>query len=357
MLSNSFISVLHWWRSYWFSETTGLQLALCRIVIVAAQLFFFFPSLDSQLTFLQPFRGFIDPQVVIVVISKLLPGDLFPTAAAFKIIYWMTAVAGITTLIGLFTRTSAFAFALGNWILVAHVYSYGEDHHPEAILCIFLMLLAFSPAGRCLSVDALRRARRQRQHDEPWESAEKIDTAIWPVKLTQVLLCFAYVSTGLAKIMFGGLAWVNGYTLQQIIFSSAVTRDLPLGMWLAQHHMVCLLLSVGVILFEVFFFIVINDTQNGSVISLGRRAVTHRNLRRGRIGFFSVHRPLRRVSRSRKMVATSKSRCAKPGVRRQGTSNPQGDGRGLNARSVAVPAPRERKKCLWINGCVTSSQL
>ena len=255
MLLDSFIPVLHWWKSYWFSETTGLQLALCRIVIVAAQLFFFFPSLDSQLTFLQPFRGFIDPQLVIVVISKLLPGDLLATAAAFKIIYWMTAAAGITTLIGLFTRTSAFAFALGNWILVAHVYSYGEDHHPEAILCIFLMLLAFSPSGRCLSVDALLRARSRRHHDEPWRSPEKIDTAIWPVKLTQVLLCFAYVSTGLAKVVFGGLPWVNGYTLQQIIFWSAVGRDLPLGMWLAQHHTVCLLLSVGVILFEVFFFI------------------------------------------------------------------------------------------------------
>jgi hypothetical protein len=184
-----------------------------------------------------------------------LPAASFPTAESFKMIYCITAAAGITTLVGLFTRVSAFGFALGNWILVAHVYSYGEDHHPEAILCIFLMLLAFSPSGKRLSLDALIRRVRKGDHQKASGLPERIDTAIWPVKLTQVLLCFAYSSTGVAKVVFGGLAWMNGYTLQQIIFSSAVARDIPLGIWLAQYHSVCLLLSIGVIVFEVFFFI------------------------------------------------------------------------------------------------------
>jgi hypothetical protein len=48
---------------------------------------------------------------------------------------------------------------------------------------------------------------------------------------------------------------MNGYTLQQIIFSSAVARDIPLGIWLAQQHTACMILSVGVILLEVFFFV------------------------------------------------------------------------------------------------------
>jgi uncharacterized membrane protein YphA (DoxX/SURF4 family) len=256
MLSRYFGLLMVWWKSYWFPETTGRQLAICRIMLVTAQLLFFFPSLDSQLMFVQPFRGFIDAQVIIVVISNLLPAHLFPTAWAFTAIYWTTLATGITTLIGFLTRTSAFVFALGNWILVAHVYSYGEDHHPEAILCFFLMLLAFSPSGRCLSMDALiDRYRLRSENDRGQSSPEKIDTAVWPLKLTQLLLCFAYVSTGLAKLVYGGLAWMNSYTLQQIIFGSAISRDIPLGVWLAQQHTLCVFLSVGVILFEVFFFV------------------------------------------------------------------------------------------------------
>ena len=253
MLSSHFKSIVDRWNSYWFTESTGLPLALTRIVVVAAQLFIFFPSLESQLMFFQPFRGLIEPQILIVAISKLLPYHLFLTVPVFTTLYCVTIIAGIATLIGFFTRTSAFVFALGNWILVAHGYSYGEDHHPEAILCILLMLFALSPSGRRLSADALlrRRSRGLSNGDLP----EKVHAAVWPLKLTQVLLCFAYVSTGLAKLVYGGLAWMNGYTLQQIIFTSAVSRDLPLGIWLAQQHLLCLWLSVGVILFEVFFFV------------------------------------------------------------------------------------------------------
>ena len=250
-------SLMEWWKRYWFPETTGRRLALCRIVLVAAQLLLFLPSLETQLMFVRPFRGFIDPQIIIVTISNLLPAHLFPTEGAFQTIYWVTVATGITTLVGLLTRTSAFVFALGNWILVAHAYSYGEDHHPEAILCIFLMLLALSPSGGRLSIDALiERSRVRSQKNSPQRSPQRIYTAIWPLKLVQLLLCFAYVSTGLAKLIYGGLAWMNGYTLQQIIFTSAINRDIPIGVWLAQQHTLCLLMSIGVVLFEVFFFVV-----------------------------------------------------------------------------------------------------
>lgn len=255
-MSNQVKSLAGRWNAYWFPESTGLQLAVCRIWVVAAQLFLFFPSLDLQLKVLRPFDGFMDPQILILAMSNLLPSHVFPTVAAFTIIYWATFAAGATTLVGLFTRSSAFVFALGNWIMVAHAYSYGEDHHPEAILCIFLLLLAFSPSGMRLSVDAaIRRLRSGSGGGATGAAPATTSTAVWPMKLTQVLLCFAYVSNGLAKLVYGGLAWMNGYTLQQIIFTSAIEREIPAGVWLAQHYTACVFLSIGVILFEVFFFV------------------------------------------------------------------------------------------------------
>jgi hypothetical protein len=48
---------------------------------------------------------------------------------------------------------------------------------------------------------------------------------------------------------------MNGYTLQNYIFNTAVNRDIPLGLWLAHQHTLCILLGIGTILFETFFFV------------------------------------------------------------------------------------------------------
>jgi uncharacterized membrane protein YphA (DoxX/SURF4 family) len=247
---------IDWWNAYWFPETSTLRLAVCRIVIVAAQLFWFFPSLAHQKDILEKSTGFINPEFLILTISSIIPSELFFTPEVFTGLAWVTYAAGIATLFGLCTRPSAFLFALGNWILVAHQYSYGEDHHTEALLCIFLMLLALSPSGDSLSIDALLR-RRYRLANERAYPAAKVETAFWPLRLMQVLLAWTYFSTGLTKLMVGGLEWINGHTLQQYMFADAIRSGRPLGLWVAQQHTLCLLLSIFTILFEVFFFLVL----------------------------------------------------------------------------------------------------
>jgi len=48
---------------------------------------------------------------------------------------------------------------------------------------------------------------------------------------------------------------MNGYTLQRYMFANAINFDKPLGIWLAQQHTLCIMLSIATILFEVFFFV------------------------------------------------------------------------------------------------------
>jgi uncharacterized membrane protein YphA (DoxX/SURF4 family) len=244
---------LNRWNAYWFPKTNALNLSVCRIIVVAAQLFLFFPPFAQQMNFLERGTGFIEPQLLIQLIATITPNGVFFTPSSFILLYWTTVIAGITCLIGLFTRSSAFLFALGNWIFVAHAYSYGEEHHSEAILCMFLMFLAFSPSGGRFSVDAFVRQRRNRLNTTP--ALEEVETAIWPLKLAQVLLALAYFSTGLAKVLYGGISWMNGYTLQQSILGNAVLVGSSLGIWLAQQHAICILLSIVTIFFELFFFI------------------------------------------------------------------------------------------------------
>jgi uncharacterized membrane protein YphA (DoxX/SURF4 family) len=251
------------WQAYWFPKTTTLNLSICRIVVVATQLLWFRPSLDDQLNLLEKNSEFIDPQVFIRAISAVVPRDLIFTPATFIVLYWVTVVAGIASLVGLFTRPSVLIFALGNWLFIAHKYSYADIHHPEAIFFIFLMFLAFSPSGGRLSIDAVIRRRRDRLAHNLEDASGLVETATWPLKLVYVLLAMTYFSTGLSKLLYGGLEWMNVYTMQAYIFQDAIRRDIPLGIWMAQQYIPCLFLSVFTILFELFFFVALIIPRTG----------------------------------------------------------------------------------------------
>ena len=151
---------------------------------------------------------------------------------------------------GFFTRLSLLLFATGTWIFVAHLFSYGDRHHTEALFAIFLMLLVFAPSGERLSVDAALRRRRTGA-----AGAATSELALWPLKLTHVLLGFTYFSAGMAKMVYSGLRWMNGYTLQGHTLTDAVARGHPVGIWLAQQHTLAVLLSVFTIVFELFFWV------------------------------------------------------------------------------------------------------
>jgi hypothetical protein len=198
---------------------------------------------------------FIDPQLFIAAITKIVPREVFFTPTMLTLLSQINILVGISALLGWYTRTSLFLFTLINWIFVAHRYSYADIHHPEALLGIFLMLLALSPSGERLSIDALRRRHRLRLTNHRASTSETEEMGMWPLKLMHVLLALTYFSTGLAKMVYGGLDWMNGYTMQQILFGTAIQRDLPLGIWVAQQYTLCVFLSVFTIFFELFFFV------------------------------------------------------------------------------------------------------
>jgi Vitamin K-dependent gamma-carboxylase len=237
------------WNTYWFPESSTLSLAVIRIIAVGAQLFWFFPPLHNQITLLEKNTHFIQPQMLIRIVAAIVPRELLFTPSAFTIFYWLVVAAGFAALIGLCTRISLFVFALGVWIIIAHWYSYGDFHHESAVFCIFLLLLAFTPAGYRLSIDALIRRRWKRP------TPATVATAIWPLKVAHVLLALTYFTAGIAKVIVGGTQWVNGYTLQNYVFSDAISRGFPFGIWLAQQHTLSIALSVFTLFLELFFFL------------------------------------------------------------------------------------------------------
>lgn len=240
------------WNAYWFPATPTFHLAICRIVAVAAQLFWFFPNLEEHQNLLVKNQDFIEPQLLIRLIAAVVPREVFFTPDAFAVLYWVTAVAGVAALIGLLTRVSLLVFAMGTWIFVAHLFSYGDRHHTEALFCIFLLLLALAPSGDRLSIDALRRRRRV---GAAAGASDMSEMAIWPLKVIHVLFAITYFSAGMSKLLHSGPRWLNGYTLQGHTFGDAIERGHPMGLWLARQHDVAVVLSFFTIMLEVFFFV------------------------------------------------------------------------------------------------------
>lgn len=244
------------WDRYWFPTTSTRNLAILRIGMVAAQLFWFYPPLDVIVNRLQKHPHFLQPQRFVQLVDAIVPHHLLFTPSGFTSLYWVTAVAGVFALIGLFTRTSMFVFAFGIWTMVAVRYSYADVHHEATLYSIILLCLAFAPSGRSLSVDALLRRRRAAAAGAPESAgAEESDMAMWPIRLSHVLLALTYLSTGATKLMDGGLAWMNGYTLQTYLMRDAIPRGFPMGVWLAQQHELCIAFSVFTILFETLFIL------------------------------------------------------------------------------------------------------
>jgi vitamin K-dependent gamma-carboxylase-like protein len=243
------------WNAYWFPTTSTLNLAGARIVAAGVEVFWLFPSLPYQINLLTKNPAFMYPQPLIRAIDAVVPHDLVFSAAGFTVIYWVSIVAGLAALVGFATRTSLFLLTFGLWFFVSHAYSYADVHHTQAPFAIFLLALAFSPAGDSLSIDALIRRRRARAAGEQALIARSTDVAMWPLKLAHVFLAMTYFSTGITKLLSGGLAWMNGYTLQTYIFRDGINRGIPAGIWLAHQHTLCVLLAIGTILFEVSYFV------------------------------------------------------------------------------------------------------
>ena len=242
------------WVRFWFPTTTAVPLAVCRLVLAPAWLMIFAASLDDYAVALTYDPARID-QALIRGILVFVPVEIFHTEQFLRGVWLAATVAGVLATVGLFTRTALLTLGLGYCILIGHLYSYGELHHPEALYCIALVLLGLSPSGRCYSVDSWL-GRRSKRPDR-WGPDARMDTATWALRLIQCLLGLAYFSSGSAKLLDGGLAWMNGATLQQMVLTDYVRHGMPAGLWLAQSFWLCMAGSVVTILVEVFFFVAV----------------------------------------------------------------------------------------------------
>jgi uncharacterized membrane protein YphA (DoxX/SURF4 family) len=241
------------WNNFWFEESSGLNLAVCRILFVGAFLLFMFPGMKVHQSLFEKYNQFQSPPVAVIIATYLVPQVILRTSSVFFIIDSLTILFGILTLIGLFTRISSFFFAVGSLFLISHIWSYGEFHHPPTLYLIFFLSLPFSTAGLRLSVDACLR-RLKSKHDLTTVGSEERSMTVWPLKLMTIVMSIVYFNASWNKFTHAGLLWLNGYTLQSYLLQYGLQFDKPVSIWLGQQHLLCIIFSCFTFLFEGLFF-------------------------------------------------------------------------------------------------------
>ncbi len=133
--------------------------------------------------------------------------------------------------------TMPYLMGLGN--------NFGKVNHPENLLAITLVLLAFSRASDGLSLDALIRRRGK-------EAAPSGEYR-WPITAAWILIAGMYWSAGVSKLLHAGWAWAFSDNLQLLLLRHHLTHSPPtrIGVWIAQSPVLCQVIALGVLLGEL----------------------------------------------------------------------------------------------------------
>lgn len=242
------------WNRYWFREAPLLDLAILRIIAVGSQLalMMFEPRYGMAMlgATAEMDRSLFEPLPFLKPILLLLGGHEF-TGSQMQALQLISIIAGVLTLIGLFTRISSVIFAIGVGFIQLWVYSHGDIHHPEAAMVIALVVLALSPCGKVLSVDAWLGKRLSFQDQLVATSME----AKWPVLLMQWFFGLMYLSAFYAKLAISNFTWANGYTLQYYLAQDGLRWNSLMGLWMSQFHWLSYLGQWVILAFQSTFFI------------------------------------------------------------------------------------------------------
>lgn len=265
-----------WWDEYWFRPGALFDLAVLRLLIVGFQLVKLSGWMEENwcADFVKnaSLSGVYKPLPIFRLLTLLLgwaglkslatgPWHYQPSVMVLNVFYGLTIAAGVLAFIGLWTNASLAVFAAGNIFLTAYLYSFGNFHHPEALLMIALVILSFSPAGGVLSANYLRRRLACMAHTHTFQPEsmleQKSEFARWPLLLIQWLFVLVYFSCALCKLHHGGLQWINGETLQYYLLEDGLRWNRPLGVWFSAHHSLVQVLSYFTMFFEGTFILAV----------------------------------------------------------------------------------------------------
>jgi hypothetical protein len=240
------------WSDFWFRPESPVNLAVARVFLAVSALWVVLsrPDLPSILEFPATMWHWVSPERHIRFL-------LLFNIGTEKMLWYALHVALVLTLVGVATRWTALAAGL----LLYHfapLESIFRSANPYLLgfttPCLGLILVAISASG-----GAFRRNRRE----SSWQNR-------WPVAAIEFLLCAMYFFAGYSKLFATGLAWVEPRNIRNTILvidqALGFTARPSLGLWIADHPLLCGMISVGGLIFELIFPLVMVSKIARSVL-------------------------------------------------------------------------------------------
>ena len=194
------------------ARTSPYNLALFRILLFGTLLLL---NVDTAAEYAKLPRALQDPPPGIGPL-KSVPIDT-ATVLLSSVLFQIACVTG---LLGLYTRTSAAIATVTGWYLLGIPQLYGKVIHNHHLIW-FTSLLAVSPAGDVLSLDAAKRAWRTPFVEVPRRTA---DYAL-PLRCVWLLIGLIYFFPGFWKFANEGIAWALSGNLKYRMYTLWFAAD------------------------------------------------------------------------------------------------------------------------------------
>ena len=262
---------------FFAEQRTALDLAVFRVAVMALYLQF---PLGLGRRFAGLDRALIVPPPGWGVIARWFPRSpgLYE---AVTVVFLVTTVLG---LIGLWTRFAVpLAVAAGFYVFTVPQLFGKINHNHEMVL--FGILLALSPCGDALSVDAWLRRRRGKRVPALMRSARYG----LPLNFVMLLMGVIYFFPGAWKVARNGAHWFTAENLGMLISSKlAETGPTWVQVWILHHPALLTVGAFATIVFEVgWIFAVMNRRTRwvAFVVGLGFHSFTRLSMN---IGFYEM---------------------------------------------------------------------
>ncbi len=236
--------------AFFTATSAPINLAVLRIVFFAV--LFHCVDVEHVVWFSQIPPDLRFPPIGLGWLLPYVPVD--PTTAAFTAA--MLRVCCLSALVGFFSRTSAGLAALLSVYILGIPQLYGKVNHYHYLVA-FAAILAASPCGDALSVDAVRNAWRRANEGQTAPPGPSMSYAL-PLRFVWLLMGLLYFFPGFWKLWSSGFDWVFSDNLRLQMYS----KWLEFGDWtpffrLDQHSVLsqmCALFTIG---FEISFVFLI----------------------------------------------------------------------------------------------------
>ena len=235
------------WNAFWFAPAAPWRLGLCRAGFFGSFYILFLARTDLRWYALFP-PGFHQPHSFFAWLPLPVP--------TWDVLSWLVTAFEISVILaalGLLTRlATATSFVVGLYVMGLQ-FNYGYLHWAHAIVPIVTGILALSPCGDALSLDALiRRATTGKVSHRGGQYR-------WPVQLVRLVFVTVFLAAGLSKLRQAGLDWVLSDTLRnyflenQYVFRTEGGEGWrrPLSDWLILRPGLCRVLAATALCVEL----------------------------------------------------------------------------------------------------------